>query len=114
MKTIFLICALLASPLAFTGCSILAPKSNVTWEASVYLSFADTWAVTSAAYDTYCEQAVLGKVSAEDQADIDEAWNKFRSAFRVAFIAASRDWSKFAPEDVKKLSEDLTTLIRSL
>ena len=99
---------------ATPGCSLLSPKSPVTWEASVYLSFADSWAVTSAAYDTYCEQAVLGKVSEADQRDIDEAWNRYRSVFRAAFITASRDWSKFTPEEVTKLSEDLVILIRSL
>ncbi len=115
MKKLITFLALCALLISVPSCSVLnGTGKRPTWQATVYLSFADTWAVTSAAYDGYCELAVQGKVSAADQKDIDEAWNKFRAAISVSFKAASRDWSAVTPEDVRQLSNDLIILIRSL
>ncbi len=115
MKKLITFLALCALLISVPSCSVLnGTGKRPTWQATVYLSFADTWAVTSAAYDGYCELAVQGKVNAKDQAEIDALWNKFRASFSVSFKAASRDWSKVTPEDVRFLSNELITLIRIL
>ena len=116
MKTKATILLVLCALLAFVpACGTISgnPK-RPSWQASVYLSFADTWAVTSAAYDGYCELVVRGKVSKQDEQEIDAAWNKFREVFRISFVAASRDWKQFTPEDVRALSQQLIELIRIL
>jgi hypothetical protein len=101
-----------AATLAFTpGCSLLSPKSSVTWEASRFRSFQTTWVATLAVYDHHMDRRVAGKVSDKDAADIDAAWNTFRLAFRVALAEARGDESAFTPDNVKQFSDDLLTLI---
>jgi hypothetical protein len=100
--------ALLTAP----GCTTTATKP--THEAIIFYTFADTWAVSKAAYAGYCELAVQGKVSASDQVDIDRQWNTFRSTFKSALTVANNNWSAATPEDARKIANDLLTLIRSL
>jgi len=99
--------------LGFTmpGCSLLAPKSPVTWEASRYASFRDCWTITLAVYDANMDRRVAGKVSVADAQDIDRAWNLFRAAYRTALAEASGNELAFTPESVKKLANDVLTLI---
>jgi hypothetical protein len=103
----------LLSALAFggTACSLLAPKSSVTWEASRFRSFQTTWVATLAVYDHHMDRRVAGKVSAKDAADIDAAWNTFRLAFRIALAEARGNTEAFTPDNVKQLADDLLTLI---
>jgi hypothetical protein len=95
------------------GCAstTTTPQQSHSAAAITYLTFADVWTVTHAAYSGYCDQAVLGKVSPADQADIDKAWNAFRGAYGIALQAAQLDKSQVTPENVRKLSNDLLTLI---
>ena len=111
MKTLLLaLCLALAS---FTpGC--VTTGAPPTKEAVVFRSFQSTWAIAHSAYQAYCELVVQGKVKAGDERDIDAAWNKFRSVFRVALVAASADWSAQTPGSVEALKDDLIILIRSL
>ena len=104
-----LLCALLivCSP----GCSLLAPKSDLTWEASRFNSFKSTWTATLAVYDFHMDRRVAGKVSAADAAAVDAAWNTFRLAFRLALAQARGNENAFTPDNVKKLADDVLTLI---
>jgi hypothetical protein len=108
LASIIIAVALLTTP----GCTTTGTKP--TAEAVVFYTFADTWAVAKAAYQGYAELAVQGKVSAADQVDIDKQWNLFRSTFKSALIVANNNWSAVTPEDARKISNDLLTLIRSL
>jgi hypothetical protein len=83
----------------------------VTWEASRYLSFRDCWTVTLAIYDAHMDRRVAGKVTAEDARDIDAAWRTYTVAYRLALAKASGDETSFTPENVKKLANDVLTLI---
>jgi len=114
MKRLLLLIPLV-SLLAFSpSCSILKPQSPVTWEATRYLSFRDCWTVTHAAYQAMKDRQALGLVSAADAADIDKAWNTFRSSFLVALEVAQWDKESFTPENVRELADDLLTLIAAL
>lgn len=114
MKTLY---ALLAAAclLSFTpGCSLIAPKSDVTLEATQYMSFREVWHVTHTAYQVYADRKALGKVSAGDARDIDTAWNAFRKAYIIAMDAASNNQSMWTPENVRRLADDVLVLVAAL
>jgi hypothetical protein len=96
---------------ATPGCSLLSPKSPVTWEASRFLAFKDVWKTTLALYDHAKDLNVAGKLSDRDMADIDAAWNLFRAAFKTALAESENNNSGFTPENVRKLGNDVLTLI---
>lgn len=102
------LCALL---IGAPGCSVLAPRSDITWEGQKFLTFQDVWTVTLAAYDRHMDYRVAGKVSADDARDVDTAWNVFRVGFRAALARAQGGVVDFAPDEVKKLANDVLTLI---
>lgn len=110
LNNIILALCLFVAPLAFTGCAT-TPK---TQEAIVFNSFQSTWAVAYSTYQAYCELAVQGKVSAEDQRDIDAAWNRFRNVFSFALRSSSNNWNATSPDEVERIKDDLIILIRSL
>lgn len=110
-KTLFAILAALL--LVAPGCAVLAPKSPVTWEASRFLAFKDVWATTLAMYDHAKDLQVAGKISARDAQDIDRAWNLFRSSFKLALENAGNNPNAFTPDEVRKLANDVLTLIYS-
>jgi hypothetical protein len=95
----------------FSGCSLLNPKSPVTWEASRFLAFKDVWKTTLALYDHAKDLNVAGKLSDRDMADIDAAWNLFRAAFKTALAESENNNNGFTPENVRKLGNDVLTLI---
>jgi len=97
---------------AVTGCQ--TATTPTTQEARIFYSFRDTWNVARSAYQGYCELAVQGKVTQRDQQDIDRAWNQFRIGFKLALLAAQKDWNATTPDGVAALKTDLITLIRSL
>jgi hypothetical protein len=96
---------------ALPGCSLLAPKGNVTWEATQFLTYRDVWTTTLALYDHAKDQQVAGKVSTRDAADIDAAWNLFRVGYKQALALAQNDVNARTPESVRKLANDVLTLI---
>ncbi len=109
---LWILAALLAGALLLTpGCALTNPKSPVTFEATRYLSFKDTWTVALTLYDSHMDRRAAGKVSAKDAADIDAAWNTFRAAYDVALDAAKGDKTSFTPDNVKKLANDVLVLI---
>jgi len=111
MKTYRLL-LMLCMALAFTpGCSVLSPKSPVTWEASRYLSFRDVYDVSYRAYVAHNVRVLDGKVSKADDEDVDKAWNTFRTAYLIALDQARGDENKFTPENVRKLANDVLDLI---
>jgi len=103
--------ALICGFAVFTGCQMATEQ---TQEARIYYTFRDTWNVAHSAYQGYCELAVQGKVAQRDQQDIDRAWNQFRVGFKLALLAAQKDWNAATPDGVAALKNDLITLIRSL
>lgn len=93
------------------GCSVLSPEGPVTWEAAKFNSFKSVWISTLALYDYQMDLRVQGKIKPSDAQDIDTAWNSFRAAYRVALAQASGDENAFTPENVRKLADDVLTLI---
>ena len=93
------------------SCSLLSPKSPITWEASRFLAFKDVWTTTLAMYDHAKDLQVAGKISARDAADIDRAWELFRASYRLALANAGNNTNAFTPEEVRKLANDVLTLI---
>lgn len=105
---ILALCALLAfSP----GCSLLVPKPGVTYNAARFNSFKVTWVSTLAVYDYQMDLRVQGKISPEDAEVIDAAWNSFRLGYKVALAQARGDDTAFTPDNVRKLADDVLTLI---
>lgn len=94
----------LAILLAVPSCSLLNNQSS-------YQTFQDTWDVALAAYDAHCERVVQGKVDPAKVIIADTAWNQFRTTFRAAFIAASKNWSAPPPPDVQLESTKLITAL---
>lgn len=94
---------------AVTGCT--TPQTR---EAIVFNSFRDAWTVAHSAYQAHCENVVRGKVSAEKEAKVDAAWNKFRLVFKASLAVAHQDWSKPAPATLDAAEQQLLILIRTL
>ena len=100
--------------LAFVpGCSVLNPKSPLTYEAARFNSFKSVWISTLAVYDFQMDKRVQGKISPADAQDIDAAWNTFRAAYRIALARAGGDENLFTPDEVRKLADDVLILIYS-
>jgi len=110
MKTILLALALLSVPIGFTGCS----TTNTTREAIIYYTFKDTQTIVHRAYDVFAERVVLGKVSASNQKDVEDAYVKYQDLFRTEFVAAQLDLSKPAPDELRKLADEVVKLIYKL
>lgn len=113
MKNLFAV-SLIAVAIIFTpSCSVLQPEPP-TKEAVIYFSLKDTWSATHAAYRGFKEQQAQGKVSTQDAADVDKAWNQFRDAMKLA-VKASRDgFDAPTPESITKLKNNLIELILAL
>ena len=79
-----------------------------------YQTLKDTQTLVDNAMRYYGTQCALGKVSTENQAQIDEAHFKYRSAFRSAVNLARLDYSKLTPDDVQLLANEILTLISKL
>ncbi len=93
------------------GCSLLNPKSPVTFEASRFLAFKDVWTTTLALYDHSKDLYVAGKISQRDMDDIDHSWNTFRAGYLLALGKVRGDVNAFTPEEVRKQANDVLTLI---
>lgn len=109
--TLFLLCAVLPiaviSPVA-TGCKG-TPKETV-----IYNTFKSSWIVSKSAYDAWCEQVVLGKVTPEAEAKADAAWNKYRASFKVALALATTNWSAQTPASLDAAQKELLELLKLL
>jgi hypothetical protein len=114
MKTLYALLAAVCLLAAVPSCSIIAPKSDVTLEATQYMSFREVWEVTHTAYQVYADRKALGKVSAKDAADVDLAWNAFRKGYIIALESASNNVSMWTPENVRRLADDVLVLIAAL
>lgn len=105
--------ALIAIALIFTQPGCGTPK-NATHEAIVFNSFKTTYNTTRSAYEGYLVLVVQRKVSEEDEVKIDKAWNDYRAAFKLAFIAASQNWEAATPYQVQQLSSEFIKLVSRL
>lgn len=101
---------LFASAPVFTGCTLL---QNTPKETLVYNTFKSSWTVAHTAYGVWCERVVQGKVSAEQEAAVDSAWNKYRAVFKVTFALANANWSAPTDASLADAEAQLTNLIRN-
>ena len=116
LKTLLALTLVAIAVMLAPGCATntTTPQASHSATAIAYLSFADVLTVTRAAYAAELDQYNLGKISERDQADIDKAWNAFRAAYSIALEAAQMDKTQITPQNVRKLSDDLLTLIGAL
>lgn len=101
--------SILSVPIVVTGC--VGPQTR---EAVVFHTFRSTYNATRTAYEGYLELVVNQKVDQSQVAKVDAAWNDFRSAFALAFKAASNDWTASTPESAQKIADDFIKLVRTL
>lgn len=106
-----LLCAT-ALPVALSTVGLVGCSTTDTKEAIAYHSLKDTWNVAHAAYGAFCERVVQGKVTKDQEAQADLAWNAFRSTFRTALVAAGQNWSAAPPAEVKAGADKLTLTLK--
>lgn len=94
-----------------TGCAWL---KNTPAETVAYYTFRDSWDLTKTAYDKWSERVVQGKVTAEQSAEVDVVWNKYRDTFRSAIALARQDWSAVTPATLTAVQNELLSLIVKL
>lgn len=115
MKLRILIAALLACVtvmLPMCGCKSTGPAP--TKEAIVFYSFKATWDTAYEGFKQAQKLDLQGKLKPGKIEQVNEQWNAFRVSFRLAFLAASKNWDAATPADVLKLRDDLLALIRGL
>ena len=110
---LLLMCALPAATIA-VGVSGCAWLKNQPAETVKYYTFLDSWTLSKAAYEGWCDRVVLGKVSQADEAAVDTAWNKYRAAFNTSIALARQDWNAITPASLLEIQTDLLKLIASL
>lgn len=94
-----------------SGCAWL---KNQPAETVKYYTFLDSWTLSKAAYEGWCDRVVLGKISQADEAAVDVAWNKYRAAFNTSIALARQDWNAITPASLLEIQTDLLKLIASL
>ena len=111
MQTLLLALSLALCPLTFTGCKLF---QNTPVETVKYYTFLDSWTLSKAAYDAWCERVVQGKISKADEASVDVAWNKYRTAFLSSLTVARQNWSAPTPANLAVIQRELLKLITTL
>jgi hypothetical protein len=109
---ILLLCLLPAASLTVgvSGCALF---QNTPAETIKYYTFLDSWTLSKAAYDGWAERVVMGKVTHDQEAKVDAAWNKYRAAFSAALGLAKQDWSAVTPATLGAIQIELLNLIKS-
>ena len=103
-----LMCLAAAPTIMFVGCSTVP----TTQEAKTFNTFRDTWTVTYAAYQLWCERVVQGKVTSEQETQGDQVWNAFRTSFKSGLIVASHNWNAPPPSNVAALAAQATATFK--
>lgn len=113
MRNLKILIALCVALVMVPSCAVFKPGTNpsITYEASVFLSFNDVWQVTRNAYLGFKIRQAQGGISSADAADVDKAWDTFRSGFLIALDVAQKDKSQFTPPAVRVLANDVLDLI---
>jgi len=111
---LLLLCVALPVASLSTGVTGCAAFSNTPAVTVRYFTLLDSWTLTKAAYDSWSERVVSGKVSQEDEAKVDAGWNKYRDSFQVAIKLARQDWNSPSPGDLTKIQNELLLLIQTL
>lgn len=113
LRTLALMVLIAVAPVAIvstqTGCA-----TNRTTEAKVFDSFKTTYNFAYHAYESYVRLVVQGKVTKENEAKADAAWNQFRSGFSIAFKAANLNWEAATPAEVTALANQFNALLQTL
>lgn len=105
---------LLAALFVCSGATCRNTGPTPTKEAIVFYSFKATWETAHEAYKQVHKLDLQGKVKPGKIEEVNAKWVAFNASFKLAFIAASKNWSAATPADVLKLRDELLTLIRNL
>lgn len=100
---------LVAGAQVMTGC-----VTKPTPQAVAYLTLADTQKVVDKAMKFYGAQCAAGNISVENQARIDAAHDRYRTAFRGAVLLARTDYKQLTPDNVLFITNELLALIQKL
>ncbi len=90
----------------FAGCE--------TTQAGAYKSLAATSVAVEAAMNTYGELYRAGEIDAEEEAKVDEAYESFIAAYRVALTAAKFDVSAATPVELAAMASLLILEVDAL
>ncbi len=106
--------ALILSPVLATVSTVaLVPVLTGCATTSTFTTLKDTWTISYAAYRAYCDRVAQGKVTVEQQATADQAWNTFRATFRSAVMAAKNNQNAPVPPEVKAMAEQTTATLKA-
>lgn len=107
----FLIACLSFGTVGLTGCTIFGNTPR-TAEAQKFDTYQTVYRGAREAYKTFKRECFAGKVTAENEAKGDKAWNEFRVAYVSAFKIGMDD--ALAPENVIALKNQLVRLLLTL
>jgi len=96
------------------GCALFKQNQNISAEGKRFVAFKDVWDVSRAAYLEFCKRVVQGKVSKQNEARADAAWNLFRQQYANAYRAANLSDTAPAPDSLKTSSSELVKLLTTL
>lgn len=95
-------------------CSVFSSGCATTPQGKAYQALSDVKALVAHAETVYGDQCAAGKVSAAQQAEIDDAIRQFHAAFAVAIEFARADYTAPSGPDLDALAVTLVNLIYSL
>lgn len=108
MKLISILLLSLACLLPVSGCKTSNPP---TAEARVFDTYVAVYNGAREAVVVAQKLDLQHKLKPGKIGEINELWNAFRAAYRVAFIAANRNQEAVPPADVIRLRDALLRLI---
>lgn len=94
----------------FSGSSTNAPSSK----AVAFKSLKSVQIAVDRAMKTYGGLVVQGKVSAENQVNVDALHEAYRRSFRIAVMSAKNGVDGQTPDDVAKIAQEIINLISQL
>lgn len=95
------------------GCATTG-GAPTTREAAIYFTFNDIKTMVDAAEKVYGNQVVLGHVSKEKQADIDEKIIEIHDKFKLALRLARMNYNTTAPAEIQAIANEFVLIVNSL
>lgn len=97
--------------LLFTPGCVTDAASRPTPQAVAYFTLADTRALVDAAERAYGRAVAAGRVTPDQERDVDEKIIRFHASYKLAVRAARTNYSTLTPPDVQKLADALVATI---
>lgn len=104
--SVLILCAFCLLPVA--GCKTTPPP---TAAARVFDTYVSIYNGAREAFLTAHKLDLQGKLKPGQIVKVNDSWNAFRAAYRVAFIAANENGAAIPPQDLIRLRDSLLKLI---